>query len=74
MVRSALTIAIMLAPMTALAQPVSTRDVPLLTIAGKQYRDLNRNGRLDPYEDWRLSAERRADDLIARMTLAEKAG
>jgi beta-glucosidase len=38
------------------------------------YRDLNRNGHLDPYEDSRLTAQARADDLVARMTLEEKAG
>lgn len=59
-----------------LAHPVSAQSPhpPSLTINGQQYRDLNRNGALDPYEDWRLTAEQRADDLIARMTLAEKAG
>jgi beta-glucosidase len=32
---------------------------PWLTIGDYQYRDLNKNGRLDPYEDKRLSPERR---------------
>lgn len=52
--------------------------LPLLFSTGATqqpaWRDLNHNGRLDPYEDSRLSAERRVDDLIARMTLAEKVG
>lgn len=39
-----------------------------------RFRDLDRNGILDPYEDWRLSPKRRAADLVARMTLVEKAG
>ncbi|MEM7357637.1 MAG: glycoside hydrolase family 3 N-terminal domain-containing protein [Pseudomonadota bacterium] len=38
------------------------------------YRDLNKNGQLDPYEDARLPIEQRIDDLVAQMTLAEKAG
>ncbi|MEZ4726201.1 MAG: glycoside hydrolase family 3 N-terminal domain-containing protein [Caldilineaceae bacterium] len=38
------------------------------------YRDLNHNGQLDPYEDSRLPVENRVDDLLTRMTLAEKAG
>lgn len=38
------------------------------------YRDLNYNGQLDPYEDARLPVETRVDDLLARMTVAEKAG
>ncbi len=41
---------------------------------GAQFRDLNRNGQLDPYEDRRLSPEQRADDLVRRMTLDEKVG
>jgi beta-glucosidase len=62
-------------PLIAKAQPVlSSRAVPILTVHGLRFRDLNRNGRLDRYEDWRLSPEARAADLLARMTLAEKAG
>ena len=38
------------------------------------FRDLNHNGQLDPYENPRLAPEARAEDLLARMTLAEKAG
>ena len=34
---------------------------------GRAFKDLNRNGRLDPYEDWRLPAEVRATDLAARL-------
>ena len=37
--------------------------IKLLTIAGKKFKDLNKNGTLDPYEDWRLSAKERAEDL-----------
>jgi beta-glucosidase len=57
------------------SQPeVSARSIPILQIGGSRFRDANRNGRLDPYEDWRLPPARRADDLIARMTLPEKLG
>jgi beta-glucosidase len=38
------------------------------------YRDLNGNGRLDPYEDPRRPVEERVDDLLAQLTLEEKAG
>ena len=38
------------------------------------YRDLNKNGRLDVYEDPRRPVEERVADLLAQMTLAEKAG
>ena len=43
------------------------------TSDGLAYRDLNGNGALDPYEDPRLGVEERVDDLLARMTLEEKA-
>ena len=38
------------------------------------FRDLNGNGRMDPYEDPRLSAEERAEDLLRRLSLEEKVG
>jgi len=49
-------------------------QAPVLQKDGLQFKDLNRNGVLDPYEDWRLSPDQRARDLVARMTLEEKAG
>jgi beta-glucosidase len=48
-------------------------QAPVLQKDGLQFKDLNRNGVLDPYEDWRLSPEQRARDLVSRMTLEEKA-
>lgn len=57
------------------AQPhLEARIKPVIASAGLQFKDLNANGKLDPYEDWRLSPERRADDLVQHMTLEEKAG
>jgi beta-glucosidase len=41
---------------------------------GHTFRDLNGNGRLDPYEDSRLPIEERVADLVAQMTLEEKVG
>jgi beta-glucosidase len=41
---------------------------------GTRFRDLNGNGVMDPYEDPRLSADERAADLVARMSLEEKCG
>lgn len=49
-------------------------QAPVITQGGQQFRDLNKNGVLDPYEDSRLAPEQRARDLVARMTLEEKAG
>ena len=44
------------------------------TTDGFTYRDLNKNGQLDPYEDPRRPIDERVEDLLAQMTLAEKAG
>lgn len=59
----------------AQSQPVLVaRSAPTLTVDGLHFKDLNRNGRLDVYEDWRKSPAKRADDLVKQMTLSEKAG
>ncbi|MFF7154606.1 discoidin domain-containing protein [Streptomyces sp. NPDC008139] len=36
-------------------------------------RDLNKDGSIEPYEDWRLPVDTRVGDLLGRMTLEEKA-
>jgi beta-glucosidase len=36
-------------------------------------RDLNKNGAIEPYEDWRQPVETRVNDLLGRMTAEEKA-
>lgn len=41
---------------------------------GTRFRDLNGNGVMDAYEDPRRPVAERIDDLLGRMTLAEKAG
>jgi beta-glucosidase len=41
---------------------------------GFTYRDLNKNGKLDIYEDPRQPIEARVEDLLGQMTLEEKAG
>lgn len=48
--------------------------LPVLEVDGHLFRDLDHDGVLAPYEDWRLPAAARARDLLARMTLAEKVG
>lgn len=40
---------------------------------GYSFKDLNDNGVLDPYEDWRLSAQERTEDLLSQMTPEQKA-
>ncbi|MFL5732033.1 MAG: glycoside hydrolase family 3 N-terminal domain-containing protein [Chloroflexia bacterium] len=46
----------------------------LRTEDGVAFRDLNHNGRMEPYEDPRLPADQRAEDLLSRMNLEEKCG
>jgi beta-glucosidase len=48
--------------------------VTILTVDGFAFKDLNKNGKLDKYEDWRLSADERARDLAAQMTVEQIAG
>ena len=54
----------------ALAGP----EVKTLTIDGITFRDLNKNGTLDIYEDSRASYDKRVNDLLSQMNLEEKAG
>ena len=53
---------------------LSTRSAPIITTEGLQFRDLDRDGALTPYEDWRLTPTERAADLMGRMTFEQKAG
>ena len=39
----------------------------LLEVDGYAFKDMNQNGELDKYEDWRLSTEERAADLAGQM-------
>jgi beta-glucosidase len=48
--------------------------IKLLSVNGVQFKDLNKNGKLDNYEDWRLSATERAADLASKLTIEEIAG
>jgi hypothetical protein len=36
-------------------------------------RDLNKNGTIEPFEDWKLRPEARVKDLVSRMSLTQKA-
>ena len=49
-------------------------EAPLITVEGKVFRDLNKNEKLDIYEDSRESIENRVNDLTNQMTIEEKAG
>ncbi len=51
-----------------------TSGVTLLTVDRLAFKDLNRNGALEPYEDWRLPSGDRAKDLGSRMSVEQIAG
>lgn len=53
--------------------PDEDSNPPLLTIKGFTFVDSNRNGKLDAWEDTRLSVDQRIDAIIKQMTNAEKA-
>lgn len=50
------------------------KEAQTLTRDGITFRDLNKNGTLDPYEDPRRPIEERIENLLQQMTLEEKAG
>ena len=58
---------------TVYQQPtLSPRVKSIIEADGYQFIDLNGNGSLDVYEDWRLDADTRAADLVSQMTVREK--
>jgi len=60
---------------SAVPEELVRQHSPLVrTEAGVTFRDLNKNGRLDVYEDPRQPVEARVEDLLRQMTLEEKAG
>lgn len=48
--------------------------VKILSVDGLNFKDLNKNGVLDKYEDWRLPVDERAKDLAGKMTIEQIAG
>ncbi len=50
------------------------QEAPTLSIDSITFRDLNKNGTLDIYEDKTAQLEDRVTDLLSQMTLEEKAG
>ncbi|MBB4037760.1 beta-glucosidase [Dysgonomonas hofstadii] len=52
----------------------SESGVKILSVNGFKFKDLNRNGKLDKYEDWRLPVDERAKDLAKRMSVEQIAG
>lgn len=61
--------------MTDVQQPaIDARAKGTLTVDGLTFKDLDSDGQLAPYEDWRLPARERAADLLTRMSTDEKTG
>ena len=52
----------------------TTSGVKILTVDGMSFKDLNKNDKLDKYEDWRLPVDERARDLASKLTVAQIAG
>lgn len=48
--------------------------VTIIESDGYAFKDMNKNGELDPYEDWRLPYEERAMDLVSKMTIEQMSG
>ncbi|MFT6867810.1 MAG: beta-glucosidase [Cyclobacteriaceae bacterium] len=48
--------------------------VIILTVDRYAFKDLNQNGELDDYEDWRLPVRQRAEDLASKMSVEQIAG
>lgn len=58
-----------------LVQPtLGKRSIATLKVKNFEFKDLNKNGKLDQYEDWRLPIDVRVKDLVKKMTLEEKIG
>lgn len=48
--------------------------IKIIEEKGFAFKDLNKNGELDIYEDWRLPADERAKDLASKMSVEQIAG
>ena len=48
--------------------------VTLIEKSGYAFKDLNKNGILDDYEDWRLSVDERISNLVGQMSVEQMAG
>ena len=52
----------------------TTSGIKIISADGFAFKDLNKNGKLDKYEDWRLAADVRAKDLASKMSVEQIAG
>ncbi|MEH7418050.1 glycoside hydrolase family 3 N-terminal domain-containing protein [Neobacillus drentensis] len=51
-----------------------TSGITIIEKDGHFFKDLNKDGKIDKYEDWRLTSEERAKDLASKMTIEQIAG
>ncbi len=55
------------------AQPkLDARKAKIIKKDGLEFKDLNKNGKLDPYEDWRLPVEKRINNLVSLSDVGRK--
>ncbi|WP_375444718.1 glycoside hydrolase family 3 protein [uncultured Fibrella sp.] len=60
---------------STLQQPVlGARSAKIIKVNDLSFKDLNRNGQVDKYEDWRLSPDERSKDLVSKMSVEQKVG
>ncbi|MGR3811052.1 glycoside hydrolase family 3 N-terminal domain-containing protein [Jiulongibacter sp. NS-SX5] len=50
------------------------RSAKVIKKRGLEFKDLNKNGKLDTYEDWRKPIDQRVENLLSQMSLEEKVG
>lgn len=50
------------------APDLESRVKPIITRGQHEFRDLNANGKVDNYENWRLPTHVRVKDLVSAMT------
>ena len=53
---------------------LEARTKEIIEVDGLKFKDLNGNGTLDVYEDWRQDISARVDDLLSQMTIDEEIG
>jgi len=52
----------------------TTSGVKIISVDGFAFKDLNKNGKLDKFEDWRLPVDLRAKDLASQLSIEQIAG
>ena len=53
---------------------LEARTKEIIEVDGLKFKDLNANGELDVYEDWRQEIDARVKDLMSQMTIEEEIG